>query len=76
MIQLITMKKNFLIFNLFILLFLISGCQTIKEKSDAVAAKENEKYGQFVGKQVEELKIFFTSKCRNVGFSRIFISFC
>ena len=57
MIQLRIVKKNFLIFNLFILLFLFSGCQTIKEKSDAVAAKENEKYGQFVGKQVEELKM-------------------
>ena len=36
---------------------LLSGCQTIKKKSDAVAEKENEKYGQFVGKEVNELKM-------------------
>ena len=38
-------------------LILLSGCQTIKNKSDEVAEKENEKYGQFVGKQVSELKM-------------------
>ena len=37
--------------------FILSGCQTIKEKSDAVAEKENKEYGQFVGKEVNELKI-------------------
>ena len=39
-----------------IILFL-SGCQTIKEKSDAIAEKENKKYGQLVGKVMEDLKI-------------------
>ena len=34
-----------------------TGCQTIKNKSDAVAEKENEKFGQFIGKQVTELKM-------------------
>ena len=38
-------------------LILLSGCQTIKNKSDEVAKKENEKYGQFVGKKVTELKM-------------------
>ena len=47
--------KNFLIIISIFLIF--SGCQTIKEKSDAVAEKENKKYGQFVGKEVNELKI-------------------
>ena len=37
--------------------FILSGCQTIKEKSDAVAEKENKKYGQFVGKNANDLKI-------------------
>ena len=41
----------------FLSLILLSGCQTIKKKSDEVAEKENEKYGQFVGKQVNELKM-------------------
>ena len=46
------------IITLFILLSMIflTSCQTIKKKSDEVAEKENEMYGQFVGKQVSELK--------------------
>ena len=35
----------------------MSGCQTIKKKSDEVAAKENERFGLFVGQQVNELKL-------------------
>ena len=34
-----------------------TGCQTIKNKSDAVAEKENEKFGLFIGKQVNELRM-------------------
>ena len=34
-----------------------TGCQTIKNKSDAIAEKENKTFGQFVGKQVTELKM-------------------
>ena len=50
------MKFKFL--QLFILTFiLLSGCQTIKQKSDEVVEKENEKFGMFVGKPVNELKL-------------------
>ena len=42
---------------LFSILLLSSGCETIKKKSDEVAEKENERYGQFVGKEVNELKL-------------------
>ena len=42
------MKFRFVII-LFSILLLSSGCQTIKKKSDEVAEKENEKFGQFVG---------------------------
>ena len=50
--------KNFkFVFNLLIILILFSGCQTIKKKSDEVAEKENERFGQFVGKQVNELRL-------------------
>ena len=42
---------------LFTLFILVSGCQTIKKKSDEVAAKENERFGLFVGQQVNELKL-------------------
>ena len=51
------MKNFFLLFNFIIILTLSFGCQTIKEKSDEVAAKENEKFGLFVGKQIEELRL-------------------
>ena len=50
------MKLRFVII-LFSILLLSSGCQTIKKKSDEVAEKENERFGQFVGKQVNELKL-------------------
>ena len=46
--------KNLII--CFFCLVLITSCQTIKQKSDEVAERENERFGQFVGKQVNELK--------------------
>ncbi len=46
-----------LIFLFFVSLILLTGCQTIKSKSDEVAENENKKFGQFVGKQVSELKM-------------------
>ena len=50
------MKAKIIII-LFSVLLMASGCQTIKKKSDEVAEKENERFGQFVGKQVTELKM-------------------
>ena len=50
------MKFRFAII-LFSILLLSSGCQTIKKKSDEVAEKENERFGQFVGKQATELRL-------------------
>ena len=41
----------------FLTLLLLSGCQTIKKKSDEVAEKENEKFGQYVGKEVSDLRM-------------------
>jgi len=32
------------------------GCQTIKEKTEEMAKKENEKLSQFIGKPLSELK--------------------
>ena len=37
--------------------FIFSGCQTIKEKSDSIAEKENREYGKLVGKEMNDLKI-------------------
>ena len=50
------MKAKIIII-LFSVLLMVSGCQTIKKKSDEVAEKENERFGQFVGKQATELKM-------------------
>ena len=47
--------KNF--FSILLLFFIISGCQTIKEKSDSIAEKENKEYGKLVGKSINDLKI-------------------
>jgi len=40
----------------FIILFLLS-CQTINQKTDEIAQKENKKLSKFIGKSIEELKI-------------------
>tara|TARA_B100000900_G_scaffold360442_1_gene332536 strand:- start:163 stop:465 length:303 start_codon:yes stop_codon:yes gene_type:complete len=47
--------KNFFIVILILMFF--SGCQTIKEKSDAVVDKENKEYGKLVGEEISDLKI-------------------
>ena len=36
---------------------LFSGCQTIKQKTDAIVEKENDKLSQYIGKNLENLKI-------------------
>ena len=46
--------KNFLI--ILSIFFIFSGCQTIKDKSDSIAEKENKKYGKLVGKEINDLK--------------------
>ena len=51
------MKKFKTIFSLLLILIIFSGCQTIKKKSDEVAERENEKFGLFVGKSVNELRL-------------------
>ena len=50
------LSKKFITIFLGILIIFLSGCQTIKKKSDEVAEKENEKFGQFVGKEVNEMR--------------------
>jgi len=49
--------RSKIIIILFSILVLATGCQTIKNKSDAVIEKENKKLGQFIGKQATELKM-------------------
>ena len=42
---------------LFTVLLALTNCQTIKKKSDEVAERENEKFGLFVGKEVNEMRL-------------------
>ena len=49
-------KVKFILFSLIFLIF-IAGCQTINEKTEAIAEKENQKLSKFIGKSVNELKI-------------------
>ena len=39
------------------LAFIISGCQTIKEKTDEIVEKENQKLNKYIGQPSNELKI-------------------
>ena len=48
--------KFFLIINLFVVVIFISGCQTIKKKSDKIVEKENAKLSQYIGKTSGELQ--------------------
>ena len=36
---------------------LLTGCQTVKEKTDNIVQKENEKLCEFIGKSLSELKM-------------------
>ena len=49
--------KFFLIINLFVVVIFISGCQTIKKKSDEIVEKENAKLSQYIGKTSSELQV-------------------
>ena len=49
-------KLNFLII-FFVTLFLLTGCQTVKKKTDAIVEKENEKLSKYIGKSSNELRL-------------------
>tara|TARA_B100001093_G_scaffold62701_1_gene52684 strand:- start:183 stop:488 length:306 start_codon:yes stop_codon:yes gene_type:complete len=51
------MKKLKLTYLLVILFFTVSSCQTVKDKTDAIVEKENQKLGKYIGKNLNELKI-------------------
>ena len=51
------MKKIKLATLILFLTFTLSACQTVKEKTDAIVEKENEKLSKFLGKSASELKI-------------------
>ena len=50
--------RNFGLISISVLiLLLISGCETVKNKTDEIVKKENKKLSNFIGKPVSELKI-------------------
>ena len=51
------MDKLKLIVLSLILVTLISGCKTIKQKTDEIVEKENQKLGKFIGKSFNDLQI-------------------
>ena len=49
-------KLKFILLSL-LFLTLVSGCQTIKQKTDAIVEKENAKLSQYIGKTSNYLQI-------------------
>ena len=49
-------KLKFIFISLFFLT-LISGCQTIKSKTDAIIEKENSKLSEYIGKTLSNLQM-------------------
>ena len=50
------MKKTLFI-KLIFLLFFLTSCQTIKQKTDAIVEKENIKLSQYIGKSSSHLQM-------------------
>ena len=53
----LNMQKIKSVFIIFYLSFLLLGCQTVKEKTDKIVEKENEKLSKFLGKSASELQM-------------------
>ena len=51
------MKKLKIIFTSFIVIIILSGCQTIKQKTDAIVEKEHQKLSKYIGKSSSVLQI-------------------
>ena len=50
------LKFKYFLINL-ILIILLTGCETIKQKTDAIVEKENQKLSKFIGKSSSDLQI-------------------
>ena len=51
------MREIKFIFLSIIFLILLSGCKTIKQKTDAIVEKENNKLSQYIGKNLNNLQM-------------------
>ena len=51
------MKKIYLTSLIIVSIFIISGCQTVKNKTDAIVEKEKQKLSKYIGKSLNELRL-------------------
>ena len=51
------MQKIKIILSTLFVFLMIAGCQTIKEKTDEIVEKENQKLNKYIGQPSNELKI-------------------
>ena len=49
--------KNIISIKLIFLLFFLTSCQTIKDKTDAIVEKENAKLSEYIGKTLTNLQM-------------------
>ena len=49
--------KNIFIIKIIFLLFFLTNCQTIKQKTDAIVEKENATLSQYIGKTLNNLQM-------------------
>ncbi len=49
-------RINLIVINIILLIF-ITGCNTIKQKTDNIIKKENQKLSQYIGKSSDDLQI-------------------
>jgi hypothetical protein len=56
MLKLDMRKLNFILLSLFFLT-LVTSCQTIKKKTDAIVEKENTELSQYIGKNSNNLQV-------------------
>ena len=55
--MLMNMQKLKIVLVLCLFSILLSGCQTVKQKTDIIVKKENERLSKFIGKPASELQI-------------------
>jgi hypothetical protein len=49
--------KNIIVIKIIFLLIFLTSCQTIKQKTDAIVEKENEKLNKYIGKTASNLQM-------------------
>ena len=51
------MKNLKILFTIFFIYLFVSGCQTVKQKTDAAIQKENKKLSEFIGQSASKLQM-------------------